>query len=149
MELYVATSLEIAIHFAVLPLIGLNLYAIGATSVIHFNLKTLLQVQTLGILLASVIRPVMIVTLDWRTGRPNSLSHMGLQLFLCTLAMCVAGLVGHAITIERCYATIKVRKYEQEKCRCFVCACLTILVSQLSPPAASELTSCFISWRSR
>jgi len=129
MSLYPATSIaEVLLHVAALPLIALNLYAIGTTSVIHFNLKLLLQCQSIGILLVSLIRPVEILWPDW-----NGMIEVGgrmlyLMVFLRIVGIVLNGLVGYVMPIERCYATIKVRSYEWDKGKCFSVTSMAIMV---------------------
>jgi len=128
MDLYIATSIEIAAHLCVLPLVGLNLYAIGTTSVIHCNLKTLLICQSIGILLISASRPSAITLFDWKTGRLFS-STSGLLASVITFGAGLSLLVGYAIAVERCIATWRVKSYEQSKSKWFVAISLTVIIS--------------------
>lgn len=124
---YVTTSLEVAVHICARPLIGLNLYAIGTTSVIHFNLKTLLQCQAIAILLVSIGRPVAIMLYDWNTGILFS-STSSLLSSVNNFGVGLSGLVGYAIAVERCYATWRVKSYEQDKGKRFVLISLALII---------------------
>jgi Serpentine type 7TM GPCR receptor class ab chemoreceptor len=124
---YVVSSVEILAHLIVLPITGLNLYAIGTTSVIHFNLKTILQCQSIAILLVCTSRPAIVVTTEWRTGQLSP-DTSGVFTSISTFGLCLVSFVGYAMAVERCYATWKVRSYEQNRSKCFVVFCLAIMV---------------------
>lgn len=119
---------ELLLHLAVLPLILLNLYAIGSTSVIHINLKILLQCQSIGLLLVSLVQPVLILYPEGAAGLEIAGRVLNPLMFLRIVGVVLNGLVGYAMPIERCYATIRVRSYERDRGKCFSATVLTIMV---------------------
>lgn len=125
---FAATAVEALFDAATLPLVALNLYAISTTSVIHANLKILLESQSVGILLVSSVRLTQILLPEWNGQVTMWGMTPNLFLFLRIIGIVLNGLVGYVIPLERCYATLKVRSYERDKSKCFSAACLAVIV---------------------
>jgi len=108
---YVLTVSELVMDALTLSLTLLNLYAITSTSVLHVNMKILLLTQSLGIQLLSTGRMLQLCVV-LVTGALFANPVMLLDLAK-VIGICMNGLVGYLLVIERIVATVRVKTYEQ------------------------------------
>ena len=123
---YGIATLELLIHIAILPLSALNLHAIISTSALHINLKQLLLCQSTAIHILSASRLVELCIII-ASRRLLTIPSVALDLTR-TFGVCVNGLVGYVLVVERIYATVRVKDYEQRAGAGFGMGCMAFLV---------------------
>jgi len=129
---YLLTVVQVALHVCTLPLVAMNLYVISVTSVLHVNLKLLLQCQSTSLLAYTVGRLIENIgaLLDPNDDPCNPLDEsIKPTMFITVFGTVIHGVTGNVMVMERCYATVCVKSYEFRRGLCFRAGSMTVMVS--------------------
>ncbi|KAL3089134.1 hypothetical protein niasHS_008499 [Heterodera schachtii] len=108
---YSLVSIEMITCVAVLAIASLNLAVIVPTKLLHLNLKSILITQSIAIMLYVLPRIVMLFQ-KFTSNDPFAPANVVLQNLIIFYAL-FRRLLGHALIIERFFATFCTNSYEK------------------------------------
>ena len=106
---------EFTVDLLVLPLTAINFYVISSTAILHFNLKLVLCMQSLGVVVFATGRCATFLTamIYNISTEYSTVKHIFVAMTVGGMSAC--GWIGLFMIFERIYGTLYVKRYEQMK----------------------------------